>query len=127
MIRVASTKGIDAALVSELMMLAVENRMTLMASSPNTLNGSPTTAAETRSFSKQLGLKPVSSPQSNCMTESFVQTLKSDFAKLADRPDSQTVMAQLTKWFDDYNSQHSHSALGYMPPKLLFWEKRAIN
>jgi len=29
------------------------------------------------------------------------------------------VMAQLQAWFDDYNSYHPHSALGYMPPTLL--------
>ena len=88
------------------------------------------TAAETRSFAKQLGLKslttPVTSPQSNEMAESFVKTLKRDYAKLAYRPDSQTVMAQLQKWFVDYNSYHPHSALGYVPPKL-FREKRAVN
>jgi putative transposase len=87
-------------------------------------------AAETRSFAKQLGLKPVTtpltSPQSNGLAESFMKTLKRDCAKLADRPDSQKVMAQLPKWFDDYNSYHPHSALGYLPAKL-FREKRAVN
>jgi transposase InsO family protein len=58
--------------------------------------------------------------------ESFVKTLKRDYTKLAERPDSQTVMAQLPKWFDDYNSYHPHSALGYVPPEL-FREKRAVN
>ena len=42
------------------------------------------------------------------------------------RPDSQTVMAQLPKWFDDYNSYHPHGALRYLPAKL-FREKRAVN
>jgi putative transposase len=42
------------------------------------------------------------------------------------RPDSETVMAQLSKWFDDYNSYHPHSALGYLSAKL-FREKRAVN
>ena len=69
-----------------------------------------------RSFAKELGLKPVTtpvtSPQSNGMAESFVKTLKRDYAKLANRPDSKTVMAQLKDWFDDYNSYHPHSALG---------------
>jgi putative transposase len=77
-----------------------------------------------------LGLKPVTtpetSPQSNGMAESFVKTLKRDYAKLADQPDSKTVMAQLPKWFDDYNSYHPLSALGYVPAKL-FREKRAVN
>ena len=48
--------------------------------------------------------------------ESFVKTLKRDYAKLANRPDSQTAMAQLPKWFDDDNFYHPHSTLGYMPP-----------
>ena len=132
---VATTKGIDAGLVGDLMMQAVEKRF-----GPNgkplkpiewlTDNGSCYTAAETRQFAKQLGLKPVTtpvtSPQSNGMAESFVKTLKRDYANLADRSDSKTVMAQLNKWFEDYNSFHPHSALGYLPPKL-FRERRAVN
>ena len=125
----------DAALVGDLMMQAVENRFGLDGKPPKPIewltdNGSCYTAAETRSFAKQLGLKPVTtpvtSPQSNGMAESFVKTLKRDYAKLADRPDSQTVMALLPKWFDDYNSYHPHSALGYVPAKL-FRAKRAVN
>jgi putative transposase len=73
-----------------------------------------------------LGLKPVTTPvtslQSNGMAESFVKTLKRDNTKLAERPDSQTVMAQLPKRYDDYNSSHLHSALRYLPSKL-FWRK----
>jgi len=37
----------------------------------------------------------MTSPQSNGMAESLVKTLKRDYEKLAERPDSQTVMAQL--------------------------------
>ena len=92
-------------------------------------NGSCYTAAEKRSFAKQLGLKPVTapvtSPQSNGMAESFVKTLKRDYAKLGNRPVSKTVMAQLKDWFDDYNSYHPLSALGYLPPPL-FREKRSV-
>jgi putative transposase len=60
------------------------------------------------------------------MAQSFVKTLKRDYAKLADRPNSQTVMALLPKWFDDYNYYYPHSALGHVPAKL-FKEKRAVN
>jgi putative transposase len=131
---VATTKGIDAGLVGDLMMQAVEKRFGSNGKPPKTIewltdNGSCYTAAETRSFAKQIGLKPVTtpvtSPQSNGMAESFVKTLKRDYAKLANRPDSKTVMAQLKDWFDDYNSYHPHSALGYLPP-TLFREKRSV-
>jgi putative transposase len=131
---VATTKGIDAGLVGDLMMQAVEKRFGSNGKPSKMIewltdNGSCYTAAETRSFAKELGLKPVTtpvtSPQSNGMAESFVKTLKRDYAKLANRPDSKTVMAQLKDWFDDYNSYHPHSALGYLPP-TLFREKRSV-
>jgi putative transposase len=130
---VATTKGIDAGLVGDLIMQAVEKRFGSHGKPPKTIewlkdNGSCYTA-ETRSFAKQLGLKPVTtpvtSPQSNGMAECFVKMLKRDYAKLAYRPDSKTVMARMKDWFDDYNSHHPHSALGYLPPSL-FREKRSV-
>jgi hypothetical protein len=70
--------------------------------------------AETRSFAKELGLKPVmtlmTSTQSNGMAESFVKTLERDYAKLTNSSDSKTMMAQQKDWFDDYISYHTHSA-----------------
>ena len=90
-------------------------------------NGSCYNAAHTRSFAYEFRQKPVTtsviSIQSNGTAKSFVKTLKRDYAKLANRPDSKTVMAQLKDCFDDYNSKHPHSALGYLPP-TLFREKR---
>ena len=132
---VATTKGIDAALVGDLMMQSVEKRFGSNGKPPQTIewltdNGSYYTATETRSFARQLGLKPVTtpvtSPKGNGMAESFVKTFTRDYAKLANRPDSQTVMSQLKAWFDDYNSYHPHSALGYLPPQM-FREKRSPN
>ncbi len=130
---VATTKGIDAGLVGDLMIQAVEKRFGSNGKPPHTIewltdNGSCYTAEETRSFANQLGLKhvtkPVTSPQSNGTAESFVKSLKRDYAKLANRPDSKTVMAQLKDRFDDYNSYHPHSPLGYLPLKL-YREKRS--
>ena len=48
---------------------------------------------------------PVTSPQSKVMSKSFLKTLKRDYAKLANRPDSKTVMTQLQGWFDDCNNK----------------------
>jgi putative transposase len=96
------TKHIDAGLVGDLMMQAVERRFGTSETPTKPIewltdNGSCYTAAETKSFAKLLVLKPVTipvtSPQSNGMAESFVKTLKNDYAKLANRPDSKTVMA----------------------------------
>ena len=132
---VATTKGIDSGLVSDLMMQAVEKRFGSNCTVDHPIewltdNGSCYTAADTKAFAKMLGLipltTPVESPQSNGMAESFVKTLKRDYANLANRPDSRTVMGYLEEWFNDYNSYHPHSALGYLPPKL-FREKQAVN
>ena len=77
----------------------------------------------------QLNLKPVTtpvtSPQSNGMAESFVKTLKRDYAALADKPDSATVLQALPGWFERYNTEHPHSALKYMSPRM-FREKRKL-
>lgn len=122
---VATTKGIDADLVGDLMMQAVEYRFG-DSGPPSEIewlsdNGSCYTAAEARYFAKLLGLKPVttpvSSPQSNGMAESLVKTIKRDYANLALRPDARTVMQQLGSWFEHYNTKHPHSALNYLPPR----------
>jgi putative transposase len=51
--------------------------------------------------------------------------LKRDYAELASRPESKTVMEQLQAWFYNYISYHPHSALDYMPP-ILFREKQTV-
>ncbi|MDQ9170119.1 IS3 family transposase [Oxalobacteraceae bacterium R-40] len=132
---VATTRGIDAGLVGDLMMQAVEYRFGVSSPVPNEIewlsdNGSCYTAQETRTFARQLGLKPVTtpveSPQSNGMAESLVKTIKRDYASLALRPDARTVLKQLPDWFEHYNTRHPHSALKYMPPRM-FREKQALN
>ncbi len=85
---VATTKGIDAGLVGDLMMKVVEKRFGSNGK-PNkkierlTDNDSCFTATEKRSFAKQLGLKPVTTPlttpETNEMADSFVKTLKLDY------------------------------------------------
>jgi hypothetical protein len=45
----------------------------------------------------------VTSPRSNGVADGFVETLRRDYARLAEQPGWQTVMAQPPKWFDNYN------------------------
>jgi len=99
----ASTNGIDSGLVGVLMMQVIVNRFGKNVAPAEQIewltdSGSCYTATETRCFAKMLGLKPantsIANPQSDGMAESFVKTLKRDDAKLANRPDSKTVMAQ---------------------------------
>ena len=64
---VATTKGIDAGLGGDLMMQAVEYRFGAGSTAQTPIewlsdNGSCYTAIETRTFAKQLGLKPVRTP-----------------------------------------------------------------
>jgi putative transposase len=77
-------------------------------------NGSCYAAAETRSFDRSLGLKPVttpvSSPQSSGMAESFVKIIKRDYVSLAKRPNARAAMQQLGSWFEHYdkNTRTAH-------------------
>jgi putative transposase len=89
---VATTRGIDAGLVGDLMMQAVEYRFGRHAIAPSEIewltdNGSCYTAAETRSFARALGFEPVTTPvdrqPNNGMAESLVKTIKRDYASLA--------------------------------------------
>jgi putative transposase len=83
-------------------------------------NGSAYTAHETRSFARDIGLEPrttpVTSPQSNGMAEAFVRTIKRDYARVNPMPDAKTVIESLPMWFDHYNNVHPHSALRYRAP-----------
>lgn len=125
---VATTKGITSHLINDLMMQAVENRFGMHHPPEQpvewlTDNGSCYIAHETKAFARVLGLKPVtmpvSSPQSNGMAESFVKTLKRDYAALADKPNANAVIHQLQLWFEHYNTKHPHSALNYLSPRMF--------
>src|SRR5712692_5345671 len=83
-------------------------------------NGPPYTATATVLYAHELGLVPITtpaySPQSNGLAEAFVGTFKRDYVSGADLRDAETVLAQLGKWFDDYNTRAPHSALGMRSP-----------
>jgi transposase InsO family protein len=120
-----ANQGVSGSMVRDLMLLAVEQRFgTLQA--PQTVeflsdNGSCYTALETRRFATGLNLRscftPVASPQSNGMAESFVKTIKRDYARINPLPDADTVLAALHRWFEDYNENHPHSGLKWRSPR----------
>jgi transposase InsO family protein len=51
------------------------------------------------------------------MAEAFVKTLKRDYLYVNDLPDAKTVLAQLPKWFEDYNEHHPHKGLKMHSPR----------
>jgi len=121
----ATTGGISGEMIRDLMLEATEKRFGT-AHTPQPIqwlsdNGSCYRANETIDFAIGLGLvpcfTPVRSPQSNGMAEAFVKTFKRDYVYVHDRPDAQTVLAQLPKWFDDYNEVHPHKALHLKSPR----------
>ena len=130
---VATTGGITAEDVQDLMVATVEHRYGQVNRVPEPIewlsdNGSPYTARDTRAFARDIGLvprtTPVSSPQSNGMAEAFVRTLKRDYVRVNPRPDAQTVIDQLPHWIEHYNSVHPHRALGYRSPREYIAQTR---
>jgi transposase InsO family protein len=46
-----------------------------------------------------------------------VKTFKRDYVRVHDRPDAATVLAQLDRWFNDYNESHPHKGLKMKSPR----------
>ncbi len=84
-------------------------------------NGSIYTALDTICTAERLNLEaittPKASPQSNGMSEAFVNTLKRDYVSGTDRSEAATLLEQVARWIDDYNAIAPHSALGYRSPQ----------
>ena len=84
-------------------------------------NGSIYTALSTEWEAEQLNLAPITtpaySPQSNGMSEAFVNTLKRDYIDGADCSSAETVLRQLPGWIEDYNEYAPHSGLGQRSPR----------
>jgi putative transposase len=122
---VATTGGYTGDDVRDVMLAAVEQRFG--ADLPGqpiewlSDNGSAYIALQTRSFARDLGLKPintpVSSPQSNGMAESFVKTIKRDYVATMPKPDAPTAIRNLAAAFEHYNESHPHSALRFRSPR----------
>ena len=122
---IATTGGIAAEHVQDLMVAAVEHRFGRVNQLPEPIewlsdNGSCFVARDTRRFARDIGLEPrttpLQSPQSNGMAEAFVRTFKRDYVRLNAAPDAHTLMSKLPAWFAHYNQIHPHKALGYRSP-----------
>jgi transposase InsO family protein len=91
--------------------------------------GSGYIAADTKALAREIGLEPrttpVRSPQSNGMAEAFVRTMKRDYVRVSPRPDARTVIAQISRWFEHYNTIHPHRALGYRSPHEFIADQTA--
>lgn len=122
---VAAARPLLATDIQELMRRAVTHRFgDLQPQEPIQWlsdNGSIYTALATEWMAEQLQLQPIttpaSSPQSNGMSEAFVNTLKRDYVDGADCSTAANVLNQLERWLDDYNEVAPHSALGYRSPR----------
>jgi putative transposase len=123
---VGTTAGLSGDDVRDLMVTAVEHRFGRVNRLPQPIewlsdNGSPYVARETRTFARDVGLvpktTPLESPQSNGMAEAFVRTFKRDYVHVSECADAQTVLRSLPAWFTHYNEVHPHRALGYRSPR----------
>ena len=121
----ATTGGIDARIVQDLMLQCIETRFSAL-HAPYPVewlsdNASCYTAKETRAFAAQLNLisrfTPVRSPESNGMAEAFVKTFKRDYLCTHWLYDAPSVITHLTQWFEDYNEVAPHKALRMLSPR----------
>ena len=84
-------------------------------------NGSIYTALDTLCTAERLHLVPITtparSPESNGMSEAFVNTLRRDYLAGADLSTAAGALAQIPAWLADYNAVAPHSALGYQAPQ----------
>lgn len=117
--------GVSGEMVRDLMVAAVERRFG-GTKTPHPVewlsdNGSAYIAKDTADIARALGLKllftPVRSPESNGMSESFVKTLKRDYARLHVLTDADAILAMLPDWIEDYCEVHPHSGLKFRSPR----------
>ena len=97
----ASTGGYTGDMVRDVMLQAVENRFHGALRTDSEIEwlsdkGSCYIAEETLTFSRAIGLKPITlhvrSPQSNGMARSFVKTMKRDYVSWMPKPDARTAL-----------------------------------
>lgn len=120
---VAAARDLRGADIQQLMRDAVLGRFDTAAPYPIQWlsdNGSIYTALDTVITAERLHLVPITtpaaSPQSNGMSEAFVNTLRRDYITGADLSTAAAVLEQIPAWLADYNAVAPHSALGYQSP-----------
>jgi len=121
-----SNRGLDGAMVRDLMAESVEARFGRVTKTPHlvqwlTDNGPGYVAHDTVEFGRLLGLEICTtapySPESNGMAEAFVKTFKRDYVYLGDLATADAVRAQLPAWFEDYNAHAPHKGLAMKAPR----------
>lgn len=122
---VGSKDPLVATDIQDVMVTSVESRFPLL-KTPREIQflsdrGSIYRAKETVAIGRSLGLKScftaAYSPQSNGMSEAFVNTLKRDYVYTNDCFDADAVLEMLPGWIEDYNNIAPHSGLGMQSPK----------
>lgn len=77
-------------------------------------------AYNVQAFAAQLNFKScftaAYSPESNGMSEAFVKTMKRDYVYVTDCASADLVLSMIDGWFNDYNQNAPHSALGMKSP-----------
>lgn len=78
-------------------------------------------AYNVQSLARKLGLRScftaAYSPESNGMSESFVNTFKRDYVYTNDCDSAKSVLRMVADWFTDYNEIAPHSALRMKSPR----------
>lgn len=121
----ATTAGIAGEMIRDMMIECVEARFGTPRAPERiqwlTDNGSVYAATKTIDMALALNLEPcftpVESPESNGMAEAFVRTFKRDYVRVNPIPDTETAIAAIGDWMEDYNTVHPHSRLGYRSPR----------
>jgi transposase InsO family protein len=76
---------------------------------------------DTRSFARILGLvvftTPFYSPEPKGMAEAFIKTFKRHYVRINQLNDARTVMVQLPKWFEGYNTSYPDKGLKMRLPR----------
>lgn len=123
---VAVTKYLSQHDIQNMLVLAFEKRFPNLTSTPTSLewltdNGGIFTANETQILARHMGLipcqTPAYSPESNGMSESFVKRFKQDYVQINELWSVTDVLSKIPNWFNDYNENHPHKALGMMSPR----------